>query len=532
MSQYGAYGYALHGAGYQSDPGPLLPGHRAGHHRPAPDGPGPAGRRPGVVQRGRRVSGSRRAWHPGTTYTVKRRPAPADAHDRRGQDRRHLRGAAHGHRRDPPGAADARRPRRLPGLAAVLARRRQACRRSTRSASTTTSAESWPPRCRRAGPPPRSRPRPSPRAPTRSPTTVDGNGYDLYSDTRSQMYGGVSGGDPVDRRRRWRPPRGQIVTYDGKPVVTYFFASSGGHTESIQNVWAGATPEPWLRGVPDPYDDARPDPYHSWGSQMSLAAAAAQARAPGQGQPRRDRGDPARRLAADRAGRRSSAPAGTSTVDRRRSSRASSASDDTWATFTTITTTDPPGELSGTVFPAPAARLGDDPVSERRGVAHVGPAAVSAAGAYSAQVPPGRYRVGRRDASTGSRRHRAPERAAAAPDSLRGVSGPLLAIDGPFVLYRSFFALPGLHHRRRRPRRQRAAGRRQPDPADRRRPQAAGDRGLLRRRGRRLPHRALPRLPRRPPAGARRAGVAVRTRPRAVRRLRLADRVLRGPRGR
>jgi stage II sporulation protein D len=55
--------------------------------------------------------------------------------------------------------------------------------------------------------------------------------------------------------------------------VTYFFASSGGHTESIQNVWPGATPEPWLTGVPDPYDAAGGDPYHSWGSQMSVGTA-------------------------------------------------------------------------------------------------------------------------------------------------------------------------------------------------------------------------------------------------------------------
>ena len=91
--------------------------------------------------------------------------------------------------------------------------------------------------------------------------------------------------------------------------------------------------------------------------------------------------------------------------------------------------------------------------------------------------------------------------------------GPLLAIDGPFVLYRSFFALPdsitdGEGHAG-----QRAAGRRQPDAADRRRPRPAGDRHLLRRRGRRLPDRAVSRLPRRPAAGARRAGLAVRAAP-------------------
>ena len=104
-------------------------------------------------------------------------------------------------------------------------------------------------------------------------TTVGGTGYDLYSDTRSQMYGGVEAETP-STDAAVAATSGQIVTYDGKPAVTYFFASSGGYTESIQNVWAGATPEPWLRGVPDPYDNAGQDPYHSWGSQMSLAAAA------------------------------------------------------------------------------------------------------------------------------------------------------------------------------------------------------------------------------------------------------------------
>jgi stage II sporulation protein D len=55
----------------------------------------------------------------------------------------------------------------------------------------------------------------------------------------------------------------------------YFFASSGGHTESIGNVWPGSKAEPWLLGVPDPYDGAGGDPYHRWGRDMTTAAAAA-----------------------------------------------------------------------------------------------------------------------------------------------------------------------------------------------------------------------------------------------------------------
>ena len=104
-------------------------------------------------------------------------------------------------------------------------------------------------------------------------TTVGATGYNLYDDTRSQVYGGVAAETPATNAAV-AATRGQVVTYHGAPAVTYFFSSSGGYTESIQNVWPGATPEPWLRGVADPYDGAGDNPYHRWSEEMSLAAAA------------------------------------------------------------------------------------------------------------------------------------------------------------------------------------------------------------------------------------------------------------------
>ncbi len=103
-------------------------------------------------------------------------------------------------------------------------------------------------------------------------TGVQGNGYSLYDDTRSQMYGGV-GVETAATDAAVQATSGQVVTYNGQPVVTYFFSSSGGYTESVQNVWRGATPEPWLQGVPDPYDGVAGNPYHQWTRQMSVAAA-------------------------------------------------------------------------------------------------------------------------------------------------------------------------------------------------------------------------------------------------------------------
>ncbi|HET8566589.1 MAG TPA: SpoIID/LytB domain-containing protein [Solirubrobacterales bacterium] len=94
---------------------------------------------------------------------------------------------------------------------------------------------------------------------------VGGNGFDLYSDTRSQVYRGLeseyaSSDEAADQTR------GQVLTYDGKIAETLFSACSGGHTESIQNVFGGPA-IPYLQGVPDPYDYYCP--LHRWTLEFS-----------------------------------------------------------------------------------------------------------------------------------------------------------------------------------------------------------------------------------------------------------------------
>jgi stage II sporulation protein D len=80
-----------------------------------------------------------------------------------------------------------------------------------------------------------------------------GSRFDVYADTRSQVYRGHSA-ETASTNAAAAATAGQIVTYAGKPVPTYYFASSGGATESIQNSFIGAEAEPWLVGVPDPYE--------------------------------------------------------------------------------------------------------------------------------------------------------------------------------------------------------------------------------------------------------------------------------------
>jgi stage II sporulation protein D len=106
-------------------------------------------------------------------------------------------------------------------------------------------------------------------------TDVAGGVYNLYPDTRSQMYRGVAA-ETAATDAAVAATSGQIVTYNGAPAVTYFFASSGGYTENIEDAWPGAAADPWLRGVPDPYDGAGGDSYHHWTRQLSPTAAAKQ----------------------------------------------------------------------------------------------------------------------------------------------------------------------------------------------------------------------------------------------------------------
>jgi stage II sporulation protein D len=105
-------------------------------------------------------------------------------------------------------------------------------------------------------------------------SNVKGNGYQLYQDTRSQMYTGVSAETPATDAAV-AATHGQIVTDGGKPAITYFFASSGGYTENVENVWLGSSPEPWLKGVPDPYDGVGGNPDHQWSDDLSMASATA-----------------------------------------------------------------------------------------------------------------------------------------------------------------------------------------------------------------------------------------------------------------
>lgn len=95
---------------------------------------------------------------------------------------------------------------------------------------------------------------------------------------RSYAYINRGGLDNTPRTQAWvgpslqterarqavRETAGQVNSYNGEVVASYFHSTSGGCTENNENVWGG-TPLPWLRGVASP--DETDSPHWNWKSK-------------------------------------------------------------------------------------------------------------------------------------------------------------------------------------------------------------------------------------------------------------------------
>ena len=91
--------------------------------------------------------------------------------------------------------------------------------------------------------------------------------FDVYSDTRSQMYLGISQETP-STTSAVDATKGQVVLFGKKVATTFFFSTSGGETASSLDVWGTALP--YLIPVADPYDSI--SPFHDWGPVPVTAA--------------------------------------------------------------------------------------------------------------------------------------------------------------------------------------------------------------------------------------------------------------------
>jgi stage II sporulation protein D len=96
-------------------------------------------------------------------------------------------------------------------------------------------------------------------------TDVGGDGFELYPDTRTQLYRGISAESPRSDRAVKRTFN-EVATYHGDIAQTLYFSSSGGITESH---FLGGPKVPYLVSVKDPYDTL--SPLHRWKQRFTQA---------------------------------------------------------------------------------------------------------------------------------------------------------------------------------------------------------------------------------------------------------------------
>ncbi len=76
-------------------------------------------------------------------------------------------------------------------------------------------------------------------------------GYDLCDGTHCQAYKGKEAEHP-ETNSAVDATKGLLIYYQGEPIESVFFASSGGYTENSEDIWTA--PLPYLKAVPDVYE--------------------------------------------------------------------------------------------------------------------------------------------------------------------------------------------------------------------------------------------------------------------------------------
>jgi stage II sporulation protein D len=93
-------------------------------------------------------------------------------------------------------------------------------------------------------------------------TLKPGKLYDLYADTRSQVYGGIEA-EAETTNLAIGSTAGQVLLWHGRVATTFYHSTSGGRTVAIEEAWPRSAPVPYLVSVSDPYDGI--SKHHRWG---------------------------------------------------------------------------------------------------------------------------------------------------------------------------------------------------------------------------------------------------------------------------
>ena len=217
--------------------------------------------------------------------------------------------------------------------------------------------------------------------------------FDQYPDTRSQVYRGV-GSEHPRTSAAVRATAGEVLRHQGRIISTFFFSTSGGRTENVENVFYGSPPRPYLVSVEDPFDGDSPK--HRW--RISLSQRQIQSRLAGvvKGRFRRikvvRRGMSPRVVLAD--------VVGTGGVTRVRGAqlRAKLGLYDTWAYFTSVRT-----RRASVASRAGGGLFGwlERPSSVRRLTGEFTPAPAGGRLLVERRAGPGRWRMVRRVRTAG-----------------------------------------------------------------------------------------------------------------------------------
>jgi len=76
-----------------------------------------------------------------------------------------------------------------------------------------------------------------------------GNNYDIFNDTRDQVYGGESS-ERILSNKAIQETRGLILTYNNSPAATFYNSTCGGYTEDGANVFQVKN-APYLQSIKD-----------------------------------------------------------------------------------------------------------------------------------------------------------------------------------------------------------------------------------------------------------------------------------------
>lgn len=87
--------------------------------------------------------------------------------------------------------------------------------------------------------------------------------FDIYPDTRDQVYGGVDG-ETEYTNKIVDETTGQILTFDNKPATIFYHSTCGGFTENVKNVF-GKESIPYLISIEDGSDNyCKISPRYEW----------------------------------------------------------------------------------------------------------------------------------------------------------------------------------------------------------------------------------------------------------------------------